>query len=333
MTRPLIISIAVIFLITSASAQLTSNAFDTLSKNVINFDDSSNQAYISIHSGPGQLWQIASAQKTGMAGAWSAPNVLVTDSVNSYPQNNSSNFDIILGHFNVAWYPMMIGVAFRHQFDTDTTKDGGFISVSWDNGLTYRNVALDTGYLYALWGSTPLGTWDIFGFNRNLYPDSSLLFNGEPGFSGTSGGWTETSLAWYIIPIKKSFPPDTMRLRFSFVSDSIFDNRSGWMIDDIMIYSIELPGSVREDGMKGHEALAFPNPAWEKVAIRLGRTHELIEIRLINIEGQSISSAEFHHVDGFEYDLSGLASGTYLISITYDGQRQESLRLQVSKSR
>ncbi len=52
--------------------------------------------WIDTVSNPNNIWQIGSPQKTVISSAHSAPNVIITDTVNTYPPNNTSVF--IIGH-------------------------------------------------------------------------------------------------------------------------------------------------------------------------------------------------------------------------------------------
>jgi hypothetical protein len=63
----------------------------------INFDDGQNMAYIKIDNmNPSNIWQIGKPQKSFFNKAFSLPNVMVTDTITSYPINNLSTFYIYI---------------------------------------------------------------------------------------------------------------------------------------------------------------------------------------------------------------------------------------------
>ena len=206
-----------------------SNVWDT-----INF--SSTREYLKIDTSKQNIWQIASPQKTFFNSAFSETKAIITDSIKSYPINNKSYFDIYIGSFNFQnYYPYSINIGFKHKFDTDTLKDGGYITISYDKGKTWMNIINDSVYYY---GATPKNR------NMNLYSNLDTLFNGEKGFSGKSKNWISTFFGWQAMVVKKSAKTDidTTIIRFNFISDNINNNKEGWLIDDITLYSCDISG-------------------------------------------------------------------------------------------
>ena len=105
---------------------------------VITFEEPS--PYIHINPSAQNIWQIGAPQKIFFNSAYSVPNTIVTDTINFYPVNNQSSFDLYVGAFNMGgmwgWnYPLDIFIDFRHKYDTDTLIDGGYITVSWDKWI------------------------------------------------------------------------------------------------------------------------------------------------------------------------------------------------------
>ncbi len=62
----------------------------------ITFDDSQEieHLYIDTVSNPNNIWQVGIPQKTIFTDAYSPPNVIVTDTTNPYPVNDTSVFMI-----------------------------------------------------------------------------------------------------------------------------------------------------------------------------------------------------------------------------------------------
>lgn len=62
--------------------------------------DSSN-IYLQIDTtSSNNIWQVGQPSKTFFDSAYSPVNAIVTDTINSYPVNNHSAFDIYIGEFN-----------------------------------------------------------------------------------------------------------------------------------------------------------------------------------------------------------------------------------------
>ena len=209
------------------------------------------------------------------------------------------------------YYPYDIFIEIKHKFDTDTLKDGGFITVSYDEGLTWANIINDTsGY----WSITP-------GFGgegaSNLYTLNDTLFNGEFGLSGNSNDWVTTWFTWHILPVKNSmeFPGDTMIVRFNFISDNIENNKEGWMIDDIKLYSVDLGGGIND--MKQLDFRILPNPMAEIAIIELNNYSE-IELSILNIQGQLVSQDNYYNSQSITINRHEFSAGIYFVKIKTD---------------
>lgn len=278
---------------------------------VINFDSASN--YVNLPASAQNIWQIGKPQKSFFDSAYSAPDAIITDTMAYYPVNANSWFDIYRGEFNCGFFPFDIIFDFWHKFDTDTLRDGGYITVSWDNGATWMNVIGDTQYWY---GMTPPYSYCIP--NPNLYLSGDTLFNGEPGFSGHSNGWQRTILAWHGIPIKSSFDPDTMILRFHFISDSIPEQREGWMIDNLRMYSIDLGGGLADYDRE--LVSVFPNPFSGSTTIVLDRPYETVRILVTDMQGKLVATAQARDCSRLSLGMEGAAPGIYFLKAVLDNK-------------
>ena len=145
---------------------------------LISFD--STYQYLQVDTSKQNVWQIGTPNKVYFDSAYSKERGIITDSTNFYPINNYSYFDLLIGEFNYHYYyPYVIFIEFKHKFDTDSLHDGGYLTISYDNGKTWTNIIEDQ----MSWCSNPQME------NENLYSESDVLFNGEMGFSGHSNGW------------------------------------------------------------------------------------------------------------------------------------------------
>jgi hypothetical protein len=298
---------------------------------VINFEESS--PFIHINPSSQNIWQIGEPQKAYFNSAYSVPNAMVTDTTNFYPANNVSSFDLYVGQFNMGglsgwWYPYDIFIDFRHKFDTDTLMDGGYITVSWDKGLTWMNIINDSVYPeeHPNWMYLP------FGGNPNLYSPDNVLFNGEPGFSGKSDGWVHTCLAWWVWPVKTAldFPPDTMIIRFNFISDNVPNNKEGWMIDHIRIFSIDLGSGFRENQAERKRSYIAPNPLRSKASVTFDKTYENVEYSLLDVTGRICAVGKPGKCSQFNLNRGNISPGIYLLKVITDHQFTETHRIIIS---
>jgi len=280
----------------------------------ISFEEPSEDLFID--PSPDNLWQIGIPQKPYFNQAYTVPNAIVTDTINWYPVMNKSFFDVYISEINTHWeYPRGLFLDFQHKFDTDTLKDGGYISVSWDMGLTFSNI-IDDSLSKLYWSESPASPGLCFG-NKNVYDISDSLFKGEHGYSGKSNGWVRTSLAWYQNPYKERlvFPPDTMILRFNFISDSDNHDKEGWMIDDIRMIVIEL-GSGFQDFIDGqNKAFILPNPIKSAATITLDKNYDKVDFKLMDLSGRIIQEGSCKQCSSFTLQRGHINPGMYLLNI------------------
>ena len=164
-----------------------------------------------------------------------------------------------------------------------------------------------------------------FGGNTNLYSPENLLFNGEPGFSGKSDGWVHSCLAWFVLPVKSAldFPPDTMIIRFNFISDNVNNNKEGWMIDQIRMFSLDLGSGIREypaDRKKSHLA---PNPVKSSAIVTFDKSYENVEYSLLDVTGRICAGGKHVKCSQFTLDRGDISPGIYLLKLVIDHQFTE----------
>ncbi len=263
----------------------------------IRFDDTLSIKYVQIDTSlSNNIWQIGAPQKVIFNNAFSSPNALVTDTMNSYPVNNYSACYMT---FVVAEGYMIFD--FQHKFNTDTLADGGKVEVSIDRRASWHNITDD-----AYWAS--LG-YNFFG-TSNFYTinDSVSVFN-EPGFSGNSNGWVRSTL---VFEWQQAFVlPDTFDLRFVFSSDSIDHLNEGWMIDQIQIIANHT--GINEN--RPEDLFIFPNPS--QGILNLSDTDKKIkQIKVFDFLGRNVHLNS--NYDNSNLDLSQLSDGIYYIYFVTD---------------
>ncbi len=295
------------FISLQSFAQWTEFVWDT-----ITFEEP--YEYLQIDTSSQNIWQIGEPSKIFLDSAYSGQKAILTDTLNYYPLNNNSYFDLKIGAFNYGGaYIHNVFIEIKHKFDTDTLKDGGFITVSYDNGLTWTNIINDISGFYDV---TPHHDYEY----ENLYTENDTLFNGEFGFSGNSEGWITSKFAWYDIPVKSStdFGGDTLIVRFNFISDNVESNNEGWMIDNIKLYSVDLGGLNKEIDSK--ETLKYrlsPNPMREKTTIELDDYREL-EFAIFDTQSRIVKQNTYYNNETIVISRDELKSGVYFVKIKTD---------------
>lgn len=207
---------------------------------------------INVAANPNNIWQIGSPQKSVLSSSFSSPFVIITDTVSSYPINDTSSFTIectaIQSSSSINWFNFYLN--FNYFVDSDTLVDFGIIEFSPDNGVTWIDLINDTSYSsYLYW-----------------------ILNGTVGISptltGVSNGWMEANLHMRYLGVYLDIQPGTTFMwRFSFISDAVQNNRDGLMYDNIYI-EISPPIGLEENYLTENKKLV-------KVVDLLGRETEI----------------------------------------------------------
>ncbi len=259
---------------------------------------------------PSNLWQIGIPHKTNFDSAYSLPKAIVTDTVNPYEVNSFSSFYISIKDPNWFWgSPSRL--AFYHKFNTDTLTDGGYIDVSYDGGLSWLNIIYDSTMFNCTW--TPgFGYW-----SESFYGENDTLINGISGFSGNSNGWYYSTFEWmYCLGVDNNFP-DSMMIRFNFISDSFQSNKDGWMIDNISLYS-DYCGFISNNTSDDNSVTIFPNPAKNEVRIIDIDNRKIREISIYNQLGKQIKNLLENQNT---INISDLPFGLYIVEVVGEGWR------------
>lgn len=268
-----------------AKAQTTLNfniEFDTpiTDTNVLYFIDTVNN--------PNNIWQIGNSHKVFLPGAG---KVLITGTINPYPVNDTSYFNIKIwnhGLLNINGENDGFSVDFYYKVDADTQKDFGFFEFSPDNGQT-RYLMNDSIYAYDWWGS-----------GIEWHPFTGHI-GGERGINLVNfGSWCINNL-----PIIE----DTIQLRFGFVSDSIFDNREGLMISFIGIYIDAL--DIEEISIEENFNI-YPNPAVSNINIDVKNREKKYTLKIYDYVAKEVYTEEISYGNN-NLNLSELSNGIYCL--------------------
>lgn len=274
----------------------------------ITFDDGFGMQHLIIDStnNHNNIWKVGSPNKSIFTCAYSLPHVIVTDTINSYPINDTSVFIIK----NVAYgqgyeWPHTVMLAGRYFVNSDTLIDYGKIEFSPDNGNLWLNlfdsILIDTTYNYYWY-------WNMYG-------------SPKPILTGNSNGWKyfEINLA----SVGHAFgvhDGDTVLFRFSFISDSIQTYKDGLMYDNLHF----------EDWVEGIEENNYnfcslvPNPANDKIIFNTQKSFANQTIKIYNSLGQILYMNTNYQNE--EINTTNFRNGVYFL-INSNEQNQSIYKL------
>ncbi len=278
---------------------------------VLDFESTNDNIEIDT-SNKSNIWQIGHPSKQFFDSAYSGVNAIVTDTFNPYPVNCNSKFILKIdsSHLN---FPN-VSIAFWHKFDTDSLKDFGIIYYSFDDTLNWKYLR-DTTYNEQ---------------NHVLYnePIHGFWWRSLPNLTGESLGWIYSEYVWlWFAPAKSTniktttilkstssewpFIPKKIYIKFQFISDSIKDNKSGWMIDNIRIHDYVWSNTTNIN--TDYKIIIYPNPTDEKLNIRLPDNLAIEKYIVYDIKGNELLEKKITN-KFFELDVSNFNRGQYLVS-------------------
>jgi hypothetical protein len=266
------------------------------------------------------IWQKGKTVKFGTTHARDTSCAIFTDSVNSYPVNNYSAFHFLFPKNYGQWGSTQqwnYYLKFWHKFDTDSLLDGCWLEFSDDSGMTWHkvdslNMGFPNNYFQNGWNACNLYTNNITSVTPALV---DTLLDGTKAWSGNSNGWRYTSL-WInmAFPIKPSRGNGINAIRFVFKSDSINNNKQGWIIDDFAIGWTEIWGAVNDVSLFNQLPI-YPNPSTNGVFnISFPSNSVNGSVQIFNINGQKIKEEALSK----QVDLSNQPNGLYYYKGFFD---------------
>jgi hypothetical protein len=255
----------------------------------------------------GSLWQIGKPQKQLFNSSSTIPNALVTDTLNFIPNSDTSKFYF---HFNLlheyVWASTnILAVEWNQKIDFKKGVEGGAVEFSVDTGDTWHN-AFNSPYVY-----------NYYGFDT---ANIDTLEDGNIVFSGKDSTWSNVWLCFDVSWMNEV--SDSVIIRFTSISDSVNDNKEGWMIDNFGVHPT-LVHTVAEQELEGYLNV-FPNPTSGRVDIvteKINDFHVIEQIRLINQEGKVVEQWGTSPTK-FWIDISNHPNGIYFIEIITNLKRE-----------
>ncbi len=271
---------------------------------------SASALFVRLDTAAGNIWQIGEPQKSIFDSAATVPNALITDTVNFYPTNNISiaGFSVMPGPF----FPGILAIQWKQKLDMDHNHDGGIIEFSLDSGTTWSN-AFNNPYVY-----------NFYGYD---FKNVDTLDNGQVAFSGTDSVWKDIWLCYDQSWLTQS---DSLMVRFTFLSDSVDNNKEGWIIDNLTVHPtfVHTISEVKQE----EYLVASPNPTSGKIQLqaqKLDQFHLFEKMELYDSEGQLVQTFGSSPTK-FDIDISRHASGVYYLKV-YSNVQTETLRIVLQK--
>ncbi|MEA3495735.1 MAG: T9SS type A sorting domain-containing protein [Bacteroidota bacterium] len=254
----------------------------------LDFDEPDSMIYIDTTEKE-NIWQIGNPSKIIFNKAISLPNAILTDTINYYPVNNYSEFYITMNlKKDTLFIFRFFNISFVYKINSDSLNDFGMIEVSFDDGLTWLNLISDHSGKYFNWNTKPLLSGSI-----NKWEYLNCDFKCENKFMQDA---------------------ETAIFRFSFHSDSINNNKEGWMIDNIRISAAYKHIGINKNN---HEKLnfVFPNPVSSCSIITIDNIKEnILSMQVYNYNGQLIKQLNNKKKNLYIIN-SDYSKGLYLLQI------------------
>jgi len=267
----------------------------------ITFNDSLYLDHVRIDydENPDNVWQIGVTEKSDFLAGNGPLRAMMTDTVFSYPASDTS-----IAYINLTTdYINIFFLTFSYKVDCDTINDYGLFEVSGDDGQTWFN---------------PIAEADDYRFDIFNEPSSGDIFTGSMPFWSNIGIDMEQ---WRSASTNQTgnFPSyissDTLRLRYTFISDEINSGRAGWIIDDMKLDRI-LANS--EEAPEENILQVYPNPVSNRLHLRKEKPVDLA-VNIYNLQGKLLLSRTIsRHLSSLEIDVSTFPKGLYFIETLSD---------------
>lgn len=289
MKRIILLTLGIIVIHTVSYSQTFTQYFDGADTSIW------NSIFIHIDTNASNVWQVGPPQKEFFSEAATFPNAMITDTINYYPVNNSSSFSFGINNESFGWG--ILALQWKQKLDLDSGKDGGVIefwnyySEEWEN-------VFNNPYVYAFYGYDP--------------SSADTLENGVFAFSGTDTTWRDL---WLCFDLNWLSYSDTLIFRYSLITDSIADEKEGWMMDNFLAH-MTIIHSVNEIEQEDYIHL-WPNPSNGKLNIQARKVddfHIIEKLELYSITGNLVRSFDFVPTR-FYIDISDQPNGVYFLRV------------------
>lgn len=221
---------------------------------------------------PNNIWQIGTPSKTTFTSAYSPVRAIVTDTLNSYPANDTSGFLLLFPKFQLPENgsndkgDLLLLLDFWFQMQSDSLGDYGTVEVSCDYGQSWINVMEEDTIYEFIWNY------------------------GKPTLTGNTDGWEHFSLD--LTNLDHIYEPyDTLYIRMTFISDGNNNPNDGWIIDDFTLQDI---WSGLEKPNRKDQISIYPNPSSGSFLIKT-KNRNLVnpQITITDLSGRVVYRQEY----------------------------------------
>jgi hypothetical protein len=196
----------------------------------------------------------------------------------------------------------------------DTLGDKGIIDVSYDGGNSWL-----------LLNDTIVPSFEsFFQWVDDYHASNGISTTHKLITSGRSDGWIQSAFCWnWLIATlqeKKDtiiLDPDSLMIRFTFISDSIPKSKEGWMLDEFIATEISIddcPGGIKENSVKENISV-YPNPATSTLTVE---TNDILfntcNLQLFDIMGNLLLEKSLIN-NKTNIDISSFPSGVYAVEV------------------
>lgn len=265
-------------------------------------DFESTPQFVTIDSLTG-CWQIGTPSKTIFDTAYSASHALMTDTINAYPDGTLSYayFTFPLNSFSSSYT-----LKFKHRYDTELAKDGGYIELYDCWSSTWINIS-----------SGPMAC-SPYGSSYSQNNPTINLQNNVAAYSGTTNGWIETEIGFFCMALIQNGENRgggmDAQLRFVFESDGTTTNQEGWMIDDIIWNDQGGVCSGIEEYKNQIQLSVYPTLTDNKITFET-ESEKFSQISIYDFSGKLVETFNFQPSNFKTLQLSNYVNGMYFYSI------------------
>lgn len=250
-------------------------------------------------------WKVGVPNKAYFNSAHSMPNAISTELDSSYYVNDTITFTIShavregLAPEEDAQYAPVCFLAGFYKVDCDSLNDYGKIEVTPDGGITWIDIINGSiAEEYFIWNTPqPLLTgrsdWTLFIVEITRLGDLYSFHEGDTA---------------------------SVKMRFSFISDSIENYRDGLMFDEIEL--ADYGTGVELSTYSAKRSRLYPNPVNDFVVISVIDT-ETSDWNLViqDLYGRQVYSEEIRYENNFRFNTTSFKSGFYTYLI-FKGKKQ-----------
>jgi len=244
---------------------------------------------------PNNIWQIGAPHKPYFASNPTVPVALMTDTINPYPINDTSYFCFKIWNHGLTGglgYYSSFYFLYSYKVDSDSLHDYGFLEFSPDNGQTWY--FLNDSLYSNCWDNPFAGYWHPF-----------------EGHCIGGGGNDFINFGSFCVDNITNFA-DTIMLQFGFISDSIFDNKEGLMIEYLDM-GITTGLSEYDNNIN---IRTTPNPASDYFNIEVMNKNKKYDLKLIDNIGKIVFESEVY--EGINIiPVQNYSNGLYFL-LVYD---------------